>query len=45
MRYDLPTGKGLEDLNKIKHEIDLIISLEGWGADKIGTCSETEESR
>lgn len=29
MRYDLPTGKGIEDLKKIKHEIDLIIQLEG----------------
>lgn len=28
LRYDLPTGKGIEDLNKIKHEIDLIIQLE-----------------
>jgi hypothetical protein len=30
MRYDHPTGKGLEDLKKIKHEIDLIIQLENW---------------
>ena len=44
MRYDSPTGKGLEDLNKIKHEIDLIIQLEGW-EENIGTCSEKEESR
>lgn len=28
LRYDHPTGKGLEDLQKIKHEIDLIIELE-----------------
>ena len=28
LRYDLPTGKGLEDLEKIKHEIDMIIELE-----------------
>lgn len=31
MRYDHPTGKGLEDLQKIKHEIDLIIELESEG--------------
>ena len=30
MRYDHPTGKGLEDLQKIQHEIDLIIELEGY---------------
>lgn len=30
MRYDMPTGKGLEDLQKIKHEIDLIIQLEKY---------------
>lgn len=30
-RYDKPTGKGLQDLQKAKHEIDLIIELEGWG--------------
>ena len=29
-RYDKPTGKGLEDLEKIKHEVDLIIEWEGW---------------
>jgi len=28
-RYKIPGGKGLEDLRKIKHEIDLIIELEG----------------
>jgi hypothetical protein len=28
LRYDHPTGKGLEDLEKIKHEVDLIIELE-----------------
>ena len=33
MRYDHPTGKGLEDLKKIKHEIDLIIQLENWEGD------------
>ena len=30
MRYDLPTGKGLQDLEKAKHEIDMIIELEGY---------------
>ena len=30
-RYNQPTGKGLQDLRKIQHEIDLIIELEGWG--------------
>lgn len=30
-RYDKPTGKGLQDLEKIKHEVDLIIEWEGWG--------------
>ena len=34
LRYDHPTGKGLEDLNKIKHEIELIIELEGWQDEK-----------
>lgn len=29
-RYAKPTGKGLEDLEKIKHEVDLIIEWEGW---------------
>ena len=27
-RYKIPGGKGLEDLRKMKHEIDLIIELE-----------------
>jgi len=27
LRYDHPTGKGREDLEKIKHEVDLIIKL------------------
>ena len=30
LRYDHPTGSGLEDLEKIKHEVDMIIELEGW---------------
>ena len=41
LRYDHPTGKGLEDLEKIKHEIELIIELEEWKSgihfDEIGT--------
>lgn len=28
-RYNLPGGKGLEDLEKIKHEVDLLAELEG----------------
>ncbi len=28
LRYDKPTGKGLEDLRKIKHEVDMLIELE-----------------
>jgi len=35
LRYDHPTGKGLEDLEKIKHEIELIIELEGWNAEPV----------
>ncbi len=30
LRYDHPTGKGLLDLQKIQHEIELIIELQGW---------------
>ena len=33
-RYNLPGGKGLEDLQKIKHEVDLLIQLEGWDVPK-----------
>ena len=33
-RYNLPGGKGLEDLEKIKHEVDLLIELEGWDLPK-----------
>jgi len=29
-RYNKPSGKGLEDLLKIIHEVELIIELEGW---------------
>jgi len=28
LRYDHPTGKGIEDLNKIGHELELIKELE-----------------
>jgi hypothetical protein len=31
-RYNLEGGKGIQDLEKIGHEIDLIIELEGVGA-------------
>jgi len=30
LRYDQPMGKGREDLDKITHEIELIIEIEGW---------------
>ena len=30
LRYDHPTGKGLEDLDKCTHEIELIKEIEGW---------------
>ena len=29
-RFDLKGGKGIEDLNKIKHEVDMIIELGGY---------------
>ena len=28
LRYDHPTGKGIEDLNKIAHELELIKELQ-----------------
>jgi len=28
-RYNMPGGKALQDLEKIKHEIDLLIDFEG----------------
>lgn len=31
-RYNLPTGKGLQDLMKIKHEIDLLIQHDYEGS-------------
>ena len=30
LRYDQAGGKGREDLDKITHEIELIIEIEGW---------------
>ena len=30
MRYDLPTGKGKQDLEKIIHEVQMIMELEGY---------------
>ena len=33
-RHDKPTGKGLEDLQKIKHEVDLLIKLRYHGGNK-----------
>lgn len=30
LRFDHETGKGLQDLEKIKHECDLIAELEGY---------------
>ena len=30
-RYNRSGGKGLQDLEKIKHEVDLLIELEEWG--------------
>lgn len=38
LRYDHPTGKGLEDLQKITHEVEMIIQLENWEeGSEIGT--------
>jgi hypothetical protein len=31
LRYNQPTGKGLEDLRKIKHEVDLILEFSNPG--------------
>jgi len=33
-RYNIPGGKGLQDLLKIKHEVNLLIELEDWCNDK-----------
>ncbi len=32
LRYDHRTGKGIEDLWKIQHEVELLIELHGWKA-------------
>jgi len=42
LRYDHPTGKGLEDLQKIMHEIEMIIQLENWEETEID--AQVEES-
>ena len=40
-RYDKPSGKGLQDLQKAKHEIDLLIQLEEWEVEiDLGTKEE-----
>jgi len=36
VRYNQPSGKGLQDLEKIKHEIDLLIQLENLEDDYDG---------
>ena len=33
-RYNMEGGRGLEDLEKAKREIELIIELEGWDQKK-----------
>lgn len=35
-RYNLPGGKGVEDLRKIQHEIDLLIEAEKWEGENLG---------
>jgi len=44
-RYNKPTGKGLQDLEKAKNEIDLIIEIEMWGRPKSSALMETEKNR
>ena len=36
LRYDCPTGKGIEDITKIRHELDLIEELERYKVLKKG---------
>jgi len=43
-RYNKPTGKGLEDLEKAKHEIDLIIEIEGWDKNNVIDVSKNTAS-
>lgn len=45
LRYDHPTGKGLEDLAKIIHEVELIIELEGWVRPKTSRKRRASASR
>jgi predicted Zn-ribbon and HTH transcriptional regulator len=40
VRYNMPTGKGVEDLKKIKHVIDLMILLEDHFPDSIPIVNE-----
>lgn len=42
LRFDHPTGKGLQDLQKIKHEVDLIVELMGYDQPnlKVGDFAE-----
>lgn len=42
LRYDHPTGKGLQDLQKIQHEVELIIQLEDWEG-KSGESAQKKE--
>lgn len=42
LRYDHPTGKGLEDLNKIRHELNLIEKLE---REKLDVAAIKEDPR
>jgi len=43
-RYDKPTGGGLKDLKKIKHEVDLIIEWEGWEEERYWEEKEQQRS-
>ena len=43
LRFDKPTGKGKEDLLKIKHEIDLLLELHAAFNDK-KELSEAEKT-
>ena len=40
LRYDHPTGKGMEDLRKIAHEIELIMELEYGEGNPVACCCE-----
>ena len=43
LRYDHKTGKGLEDLRKIQHELELIIEIEGWEEEEVDGKTEEKE--